>query len=49
LHFIEEGNFHRNVGTYKIGGAPPHNALGLFFWTRSLKIHKEIKRELFTK
>jgi hypothetical protein len=48
-HFIDKGNFHRNVGTYKIGGASSKNALGLFFWGRSLKIHREIKRELFMK
>jgi hypothetical protein len=32
----------------KLGGLPQHNTLGFFCWCRSLKIHTEIKRELFT-
>jgi hypothetical protein len=28
------------MGTYKIGGAPPHNTLGFLCWGRSLKIHR---------
>jgi hypothetical protein len=35
---------------YKIGELPRHDALGLgffFCWGRSLKVHIEIKRELF--
>jgi hypothetical protein len=47
-HFIKEKYFHGNMGTYTIGGAPWHNALGFFCWGRSLKIHREIKREFFT-
>jgi hypothetical protein len=46
FRFLKTKYFHRNLGTYKIGGAPPHNTLG-FCWGRSLKIHREI-RELFT-
>jgi hypothetical protein len=33
----------------KLGELPWHNGLGFFCWGRSLKIHFEIKRELFTK
>jgi len=47
-YFIEKKYFHGNVGTYKIGELPGHNALRFFCWGRSLKIHIEIKRELFT-
>ncbi len=36
------------MGTYKIWELPQHNALGFFCWGRSLKIHIELKRELFT-
>jgi len=36
------------MGTYKIGGVPQHNALGLFCWGGSLKIQIEVKRELIT-
>jgi hypothetical protein len=32
----------------KLGELPGHNALGFFWWERSLKTHTEIKRELFT-
>jgi hypothetical protein len=46
-HFLEEKKFYRNVGTYKIRELPWHNALGFFHQGRSLKIHIEIKRELF--
>jgi hypothetical protein len=35
------------MGTYKIGELPWHNTLGFFCWGRSLKIHIELKRELF--
>jgi hypothetical protein len=38
------------MGTWehiKLGKLPPDNALGFFCWGRSLKIHMEIKRELF--
>jgi hypothetical protein len=35
------------MGTYTIGGAPQHKALGFFCWGRSLKIHREIRREFF--
>jgi hypothetical protein len=35
------------MGTYKIGGVPQHNTLGFLCWGRSLKIHIEMKRELF--
>jgi hypothetical protein len=35
------------MGTYKIGELPQHNTLGFFCRERSLKIHIEIKRELF--
>jgi hypothetical protein len=38
------------VGTWeniKLGELPWHNALGFFWRGRSLKIHIEIKRELF--
>jgi hypothetical protein len=39
--FAGKKYFHGNMGTYEIGE--------LFFcWGRSLKIHIEIKRELFT-
>jgi hypothetical protein len=31
----------------KLGEFPRHNTLGFFCWGRSLKIHIEIKRELF--
>ncbi len=48
FHFLKTKYFHRNVGTYKIGVALPHNILGFFCWGRSLKRHKEI-RELFMK
>ncbi len=40
---------HGNI-VYKIGELPRHDALGLgffFCWGRSLKVHIEIKRELF--
>jgi hypothetical protein len=48
-HFVEKKYFHGNMQTYKIwGGLPQHNTLGFFCWGRSLKIHTEIKRELFT-
>jgi hypothetical protein len=39
---------HENMGTYTIWGAPRHNTLGFFCWGRSLKIHRERKREFFT-
>jgi hypothetical protein len=32
----------------KLGELLGHNALGFFCWGRSMKIHIEIKRELFT-
>jgi hypothetical protein len=38
------------MGTWehiKLRELPRHNALGFFCWGRSLKIHTEIKRELF--
>jgi hypothetical protein len=38
------------MGTWeqiKLGSSPGINALGFFGWGRSLKIHIEIKRELF--
>jgi len=38
------------MGTWehiKLGELPWHNGLGFFSWGRSLKIHIEIKRELF--
>jgi len=35
---------HRNI----VGSSPPYNSLGIFCWGRSLKIQKEIKREVFT-
>jgi hypothetical protein len=39
----------KSMGTYKIGGAPQHNALGFFCGGRTIKIHIEIiERELFT-
>jgi hypothetical protein len=47
-HFVERKYFQRNMGTYKIGELPWHNALGFFCLGRSLKIHRKIKRELFT-
>jgi hypothetical protein len=40
-------HFHGNMGTCKIGGVPQHNTLGFLCWGRSLKIHIEMKRELF--
>jgi hypothetical protein len=46
--FLEKKYFHGNVGTYKIGELCQHNGLGFFCWGRSLKIHIEIERELFT-
>jgi hypothetical protein len=45
---VEKKYLDGNVGTYKIGELPCHNALGFFCWGRSLKMHREIKRELFT-
>jgi hypothetical protein len=39
------------MGTWEhieLGELPQHNALGFFCWGRFLKIHTEIKRELFT-
>jgi hypothetical protein len=30
------------------GSPPPCNSLGIFCWGRSLKIQREIKREVFT-
>ncbi len=47
-HFIKQKYFHGNMGTNTIGGAPRHNALGFFCRGRSLKIHREIKREFLT-
>jgi hypothetical protein len=45
--FIEKKYFHGNMGTYKIGELPPHNALGFFYWRRrSVKITHRNKREL---
>ncbi len=41
-----------SMGTWEhinLGELPGHNGLGLFGWGRSLKIHSEIKRELFTR
>jgi hypothetical protein len=35
------------MGTYKIGGAPLAYRPRVLLLGRSLKIHKEIKRELF--
>ncbi len=35
---------HRNIG----GSPPLHNSLGIFCWGRSLKIQKEIKRDVYT-
>jgi hypothetical protein len=38
------------MGTWehiKLGELPWHNSQGFFWWGRSLKIHIEIKRELF--
>jgi hypothetical protein len=46
--FLEKKYFLGNVGTYKIGELRQHNSLGFFCWGRSLKIHIEIERELFT-
>ncbi len=40
-----------SMGTWehiKLGELPQHNALRFFCWGRFLKIHIEIKRELFT-
>jgi hypothetical protein len=46
--FDKKNKIHGNMGTYKIGGAPQHNALGFFCGGRTIKIHIEIiKRELF--
>jgi hypothetical protein len=45
--FVEKKYFHGNVGTYKIGEHPWHNALGFFCLGTSLKIHIEMKRELY--
>jgi hypothetical protein len=47
-------NYTKNLsmGTWEhrnIAGSPPlHNSLGIFCWGRSLKIQREIKREVFT-
>ncbi len=40
------------TGTWECSGniegiSPPHNSLGIFCWGRSLKIQREIKREVF--
>jgi hypothetical protein len=46
--FVAMKYFHGNMGTFKTGEVPRHNALGFFSWGRPLKIHiKKIKRELF--
>jgi hypothetical protein len=45
--FVEKKYFHGSVGTYEIRELPQHNILGFFRGERSLKIHIEIKRELF--
>jgi len=47
-HFVKMKYFRGNMGTYKIGGAPRHNALGFFCWQRSFKNTHRIKREWFT-
>jgi hypothetical protein len=46
-HMVEKKYFHGNMRTYKIVGRSP-TYLAFFYWGRSLKIHTEIKRELFT-
>ncbi len=35
---------HRNIG----GSPPSHNSLGIFCWGRSLKMQREVKREVLT-
>jgi hypothetical protein len=52
FYFLTSLLFHRKEifpwEHIKLGELPGHNALGFFCWGRSLKIHVEIKRGLFT-
>ncbi len=49
IHIIKKN---LSMGTWErrnIARSPPlHNSLGIFCWGRSLKIQREIKREVFT-
>jgi hypothetical protein len=46
--FVNKIKFPWECGEHiKLGELPRHNTLGFFCWGRSLKIHIEIKRELF--
>ncbi len=45
---LKQLSFYGNVGTHKNRRISPwHNALGFFSWGRSLKVHREIKRQSF--
>jgi hypothetical protein len=46
--FCKGKKLNGNMEEYNIGELPRHRALGFFCWETSLKIHIEIKRELFT-
>jgi len=46
IHLIKK-SFHGNMGTYKYRGIFP-KSLGIFCWRRSLKIQREIRREVFS-
>jgi hypothetical protein len=48
LHTCKPLSFYRNGEPIKIGESLPHNALGVFSRTRSLKVQRETKRQLFT-
>jgi hypothetical protein len=42
-------SFYGNVGTYKNRRvSASHNTQGFFYWGRSLKVHREINKQLFT-
>jgi hypothetical protein len=48
LHTCKQLSFYGNVGTHKNRRiSPSHNALGFFSWGRSLKVHREIKKQSF--
>jgi hypothetical protein len=51
FYFLASFQFHKKEifpwEHIKLGELRWHNALGFFCWGRSLKIHIEIKRELF--
>lgn len=48
LHTCKPLSFYRNGEPIKVGESLPHNALRIFSRTRSLKVQRETKSQLFT-